>query len=317
MNSPAPLPKDDSVPSDNPQGLPRRMHIWESGDEFKYGYARSTEAPLLEAARTQSHTHEACRNLWKIAQEERPGDAFIGIIDRKDWTFYAAPCFGIPKQTADRIFPGLAKYEVAEKINSGDIPLSLPSDGSGRVMPEVKVVSSPTSSSPDLDRMVPLSDVLTTYGHKNACFVVLDEEGKFDGNSHKAMFAWIKEQCGTDVVRERALGFAIQRDQSGYYLRYASSLNEREAQRVTETFRETREYRLRHPDREERDLPRDWARLAERVLARDLRLAVVSRGRIVARDDSKTSKITRVLPVPDLHLDRLHRGTVGTGNRMV
>jgi hypothetical protein len=295
------------------------MHVPESGDEFKYGYATRAEAQLLEDARTQSHTHGACRDLWKIAQEERPGDAFIGIIDRKDWTFYAAPCFGITRETVRQAFPGLDSVDISLRMNSGDIPLSLPSDGSGRVMPEVQVVSSPTSGSPDLDRMVPLPlrEVLMTYGHNNACIVVLDENGKFDGNSHKAMFSWIKRQCGTDVVKKQALGFAIQRDQSGYYLRYASSLNEREGQGLTETFRESREYRQRHPDREERDLPKDWARLAERVLARDLRLAVVSRERIVARDDSKTSKVTRVLPVPDLHLDRLHRGTVGTGNRLV
>jgi hypothetical protein len=154
------------------------------------------------------------------------------------------------------------------------------------------------------------------YGVGNVCYVELDPAKGFDGNSHKSLFRWItssRDTLGIDgtVTWDKLLGFAIQRDNDGYYIRFASTLNERPGQYGEDpTFVQRQIAEQAHilgcipwgirmvdappnPQREPRDLPMQWSRFVEEVLSRDLKLGLISREKIKSRDEEVLTRITR------------------------
>jgi hypothetical protein len=132
----------------------------------------------------------------------------------------------------------------------------------------------------------------------------------FDGKSHQAMMGWLGDQNMTFEIEDvggfwkNALGFAIQRDRTGYYVRYSSALNVERGQPQSSGWSQNpSQWRLQHTQgqiksatfappiskppaeaggeakqtmaKELRDLPKQWAELIERTLAKDLKLAVL------------------------------------------
>lgn len=148
------------------------------------------------------------------------------------------------------------------------------------------------------------------------CYTKLEPEKGFDGYSHKALHRWIHYSANRlglsgEVTWIKALGFAIQVDKDGYYIRFASTLNESPGQsQAGRTFvkRQVAEqvYILccipwgrrmvdapLNPLREPRDLPMQWSRFEEEVLARDLELALISRHKVKSRDEDQMTRLTR------------------------
>jgi hypothetical protein len=137
----------------------------------------------------------------------------------------------------------------------------------------------------------------------------------FDGQSHKSLYRWITNSkatlgIGGSVTWEKLLGFAIQKDTEGYYIRFASTLNEHPGQSgESPTFIKkqveeqvyawffipwgTKMVDASNPAREPRDLPKEWSRFVEKVLARDLNLALISRDNIKSRGEGQFSRMTR------------------------
>ncbi len=319
MTRPQPVPNQDLL-RENPIGLPRKFTKI-GGMDFENDRLSRADAELVRRAKESAHVHPFCSNLWKIGKEHRPMDTFIGVISRIDWTFYVAPCFGVTKLMRNLLWPDSLEADMA--VQRGEIPFTY-RDENGRFR-DVTVKASATATEGD-DRMFPVREIEMTYGARIACYVLLDDDNKFDGKSHKAMRIWIvSHSLDRSIELNQTLGFSIQRDKSGYYIRYASGLNERVGQNVVSklaTFKGANEHTAKYPARETRDLPKAWACFVESILARDLSLALLKPGggkfdRIVSRDESQTTKISRFCAIPDLHLDRLHPGTIGTGNRVI
>lgn len=163
----------------------------------------------------------------------------------------------------------------------------------------------------------------------------LDPHKGFDGLSHKALYRWINVNKGPlgisgGVDWYKLLGFAIQKDNDGYYMRFASMLNVhpgQEGESLSFVKKEIEEKILRlgcipwgtrtidrsNPNREPRDLPKDWSRFVEEVLARDLGLSLISRDQIQSRGEDQYSRLTR--------FDHASRGSeresIDTGIRLV
>jgi hypothetical protein len=249
----------------------------------------------IKGGRVNAH----CCKIWKRGRKRGRQDTFIGLIDSTDWTFYLAPCFGVDADVVD----GGSKEEKIDNAANGDFP-----DNSD-------VKSNSTSSSDASMVISKKSDLDSAYGKGNVCYVVLDPEKGFDGTSHRTLYRWIECSakqlaCSGNVEWRKLLGFAIQKDKAGYYIRYASTLNEHPGQFyagntfVPKQFEEqlyllccipwgTRMVDAPNPAREPRDLPKAWSRFVEEVLARDLDLALIGRDSIVSRDEHQRSRITR------------------------
>jgi hypothetical protein len=253
----------------------------------------------VKQARVNAH----CCAIWKAGRDGGRQDTFIGLIDSTDWAFYLAPCFGIDADDVKRIFTGVDKVTTARRISIGDFP------------GDTDVKSNSTSSSDARMVAIKKSVLDTAYGAGNVCYAELDPVKGFDGQSHKSLYRWItnsKRTLGIEgtVTWDKLLGFAIQKDKDGYYIRFASTLNEHPGQMgESPTFVRrqvaqqvyilccipwgTKMVDATNPNREPRDLPKAWSRLVETVLARDLRLALLSRGNIQSRGEGQISRMTR------------------------
>jgi hypothetical protein len=278
----------------------------------------SEQRSLVQKAIEKARAYPLSCQLWFKSRKSRPMDTFIGLINTRDWIFYFAPTFGIPQDLALRIWKTdeIAQHEATIK---GNVLKILDDD----------VVSSPTSADRSLDSMVSVVDVESEYGSERACYVVLRQANDFDGRSHRALAAWIRRNADGNFDISRSLGFSIQRDSSGWYIRFASNLNLFQGNQLMGTasgpkFSATFEPRTpdsakHYGNREPRDLPKQWAHFVESVLVKELKLAVLESGpkhfdRITSRGERQTSKISRF---KDIHLEHKHPGTAGTGNRIV
>jgi hypothetical protein len=267
--------------------------------------------------------HSLCVAIWQSGRSAGRNDTFIGLINTNNMLFFLAPCFGV-EEGVTRIETAKEKEDardlgeahvLAEKIARGQF--------SGR---RGFVVSSSTSAQSADVKQWTKSEIERVYGPGNVCYVQLKQgedfrHAKFDGQSHKALFRFVNFHTFIEPQGNwwnKALGFAIQRDAVGYYIRYASTLNERIGQYQGDTFEPRKTAR---PDREPRDLPGQWARFCERILVRDLKLSLSVEpgefGRMVSRDEHQTTKFSRFSPNRDGHLDAASPGTVGTENRLI
>jgi hypothetical protein len=268
--------------------------------------------------------HSLCVAIWQSGRSAGRNDTFIGLINTKNMLFFLAPCFGV-EEGMTRIETAKEKetardlgeaYVITEKVARGQF--------SGR---EGFIVSSSTSAQSAVVEMWTKSEIERVYGPGNVCYVQLKagetfQHAKFDGQSHKALYSFLKAHTFIKPDPEgwwnQALGFAIQRDADGYYIRYASTLNERIGQYQGDTFEPRKTAR---PDREPRDLPGQWARFCERILFRDLKLSLSNAPgqfeRMVSRDEHQRTKLSRFTPNRDGHLDAASPGTIGTENRLI
>jgi hypothetical protein len=246
-----------------------------------------------------AHVNAHCCKIWRKGREASRQDTFIGLIDTTDWNFYLAPCFGVD----------------ADDVEGGDHDVKIENAVLGDFPDTTDVKSNSTSARDATMVEIKKSALEAAYGKGNVCYVVLDPKKGFDGNSHRALYRWIvnfakRLGCSGDVEWRKLLGFAIQKDTDGYYIRFASTLNEHPGQYhsgntfVPRQFEEqlhilccipwgTRMVDAPNPAREPRDLPKAWSRFVEEVLARDLELALIGRDNIVSRDEHQRSRITR------------------------
>jgi len=302
----------------------------------------------------RARVHPLCIDLWKHNRESRGGDTFIGMTDTRDWSFYIAPCFGVSTADQQRIKTGLEARHRDDRfaLNTAIVNTYARADLSALI---TNVTASSTATGATVQ--VPLATLEHVYGRGNLVLVQLtvDTDKGFDGKSHAALTSWIAAhpairlpEAGTSGLKLNSLGFAIQRDTSGYYIRFASSLNEVWGQGQlnmkgdvvdrgpSANVKRTFEYRPLggtaaddakrlgyEKTREKRDLPKEWAQFFELILARDLKLALINAGakhdRIVSRGIAGASSKLRRFDVinPDAYLDARHPGTVGTDHRIV
>ena len=248
-----------------------------------------------------AHVNAHCAGIWNAGRHAGRQDTFIGIIDSETWTFFLAPCFGIDQGA----------------VNSGDVQSTLRDIAIGN-FPGTTDVKSNSTSARDAAMVVVKKSVLDiAYGAGNVCYAELDPVKGFDGNSHKSLFRWINNSLGTLGVNKvnwnKLLGFAIQKDNDGYYIRFASTLNLYPGQTASDTnttFAKKPDKVVPktilgcipfgsktisgvNPNREPRDLPKSWSLFVETVLARDLGLALISRENIQSRGENQLSRMTR------------------------
>jgi hypothetical protein len=267
----------------------------------------------IRGARVNDH----CCKIWRRGRKRDRQDTFIGLIDSTDWSFYLAPCFGVDANAVN----GEVNDEKLENAARGNFP------------DETDVKSNSTSASDTTMVTIKKGVLDEVYGEGNICYVVLDPEKGFDGNSHRALYRWIgfsakQLSCSGNLEWRKLLGFAIQKDKDGYYIRFASTLNEHPGQyyagntfvprQVAEQVTilccipwGTRMVDAPNPQREPRDLPKRWCRFVETVLARDLELALISRHDIASRGDEHLTRMTRFT-----HADE-GVDSIGTGIRLV
>lgn len=244
--------------------------------------------------------NDVCAAIWEAGKAGGRTDTYIGIINSQDWAFYLAPCFGLAPGTVNE---GSA-VATAAKIAKGDFP------------DDTDVMQNSTSSADATMVKVKKSVLEACYGKGNICYAELDPIKGFDGQSHKALNRWIRENRARlhpgDNFWDKALGFAIQRDKVGYYIRFASTLNLNKGQNAgggaTFVKRQVMQQvyflgcikwgfkAVDAPKRaiEDRDLPREWTLFVEKILCRDLKLASISYELIKSRGEDQMSRLTRV-----------------------
>jgi hypothetical protein len=291
-------------------------------------YCTLSERLKIEAA----HIHPHCVPAWGHMKYSGRTDSFIGITDISTCIFYMAPCAGVNADHPNiRALDNLHPKVRMQKVASGEFPDDTP----------VMFGNTASASSSFTKDELPKSRLEGMYGSgsRAICYVLLEKEqysdSNFDGKSHQACFYWAKSKynLGSNIFSDYLLGWAIQKDNTGYFLRFASSLNEcwgqgfvnpdgtRSGQK-TFTDRVTRpEKKHAHPTapttptdlaparrKEARDLPKTWAQFFERVIKRDLNLTLLKEhdggglallqekdryDRMKARDEGKTTKLRR------------------------
>jgi hypothetical protein len=175
--------------------------------------------------------YKQSRELFPLAMQE-PKAGLIGIVTTEDFVFYFAPCFGVIDtcsacgKTFRGSSPGCTKHDPYKHADMKCISADL------------------LDSSPELD----LADVTRRFGGRE-CLVYLPHTGsehtgsysgrKFGPNSHNALVAWINKRAGKSLPQQgvaggidsvqddgTTLGFSIQHDSTGSYIRFASGRNE-------------------------------------------------------------------------------------------
>jgi hypothetical protein len=283
-----------------------------------------------------------CAALWAANKASRRSDTFIGIIDTDTWTIYLAPCFGV---TADE---ALAKLVPDDTLANAKEQASTTRHGPGwgvisrlktpksdtiinihavlnpvkarldicNVPDDLKLVASSTSREKDTQHVFTWAVIKGVYGPRGACLVLFeDSKLGFDGKSHQAVKRWVEQH---NVIAHpaagwysRALGFAIQRDKLGYYVRFSSTLNKKQGMAGGDTFA-GRVVPGKQAGREARDLPKEWAEKLVTILARDLHMGCFAVqppnpkdkfdstgrnkyfGRMVSRGEGETTKYKRI-----------------------
>jgi hypothetical protein len=239
-----------------------------------------------------AHVHPECVRIWKAGRDAGRRDTFIGLIRTDDWTLFLAPCFGlddaetqVPRGDAE------LKADWEKKISIGEF------DKRTRV---VGASSTATETSTRIEAT--RNSLEKVYGTQNVCYVKLDPKKGFDGVSHQSFSRWVNHKFGIDDPRwwSAALGFGIQVDRTGYFVRFASTLNQKCGQNPGggDRFQRRMSNKEEHQAREPRDLPKQWALLTERILARDLELALHEPEKKFERmraqgDEKKTTKLRR------------------------
>jgi hypothetical protein len=291
-------------------------------------YCALSERLKIEAARI----HPDCVQAWGYMKGSDRTDSFIGITDISTWIFYMAPCAGVNANHPNiRALDHLHAKVRMQRVASGEFPDDTP----------VMFGNTASASGKFAQDELPKSRLEGMYGagSRAICYVLLDEEqylgSNFDGKSHQACFYWAKAKynLGFNIFSDSLLGWAIQKDNNGYFLRFASSLNECWGQGFvnpdgTRSGQKTFTDRITRPERkhvspadptvkkdlalgfrkEARDLPKTWAQFFERVVGRDLNLTLLKQhdssslapkqpndrfDRMTARDEGKTTKLRR------------------------
>lgn len=227
-------------------------------------------------------------------------------MDTDILTIYLAPCFGVSGREAVSKIMGLSRNEMKgieragareiktwqkdnRKATTKDDLLLMNFGGEGSFVTEVRkrlaaclvpddleVFAGSTSREKDAARSFTWADVKRIYGDCGACLVLIEQQKKgFDGKSHQACSAWVRAVLRPQPAEswfQRALGFAIQRDRQGYYVRFSSTLNQKLGQGGAATF-VARDDVEKKSSREPRDLPKEWSMQLLSVLSRDLKMA--------------------------------------------
>lgn len=304
----------------------------------------STNGAALRNRALHWHVHPTCIDLWRRNKERGRQDTFIGLIDTDTWTIYAAPCFGVTGEEGLLKLPRILQIRKAEaaahveRMNYDkdrrkatpltDTMLSGATFETSELRKTVKerldvhdvpddlvLVSGSTSAEADAARELSWSEVKGVYGPHGAC-LVLFEQAKlgFDGKSHQAMKRWVDNHVSPRPAPDwwsRALGFAIQRDKVGYYVRFSSTLNLNQGMNQGSTFN-ARVNPADQDGRETRDMPKQWAQRLVLALANDLHVGYFPEetpnaadhkdrtqpgkffGRMVSRGEHETTKYKRI-----------------------
>jgi hypothetical protein len=278
-------------------------------------------SPDAIALRTQTRhwrVHPVCQAIWNTNRELSRNDTFVGLIDTETWVTYLAPTFGVTPDECARSLGG--------KVTGGP-PLRDLRERLAKFhkLPDsLSLVAASTSKQADDALRVTWREVKSVYG-TGACLVAFKDDGKgFDGNSHPSLGTWVRFN-----IRDRpaagwimtALGFAIQRDLAGYFVRFASGFNQGAGSQVDRRDKSTVFADRNKPAldrlREPRDLPQEWAEELVRILARDLDMGYFPTepqsflpgdrtkpnaffGKMVSRNESQVTKYKRIY-----NLDRL------------
>jgi hypothetical protein len=264
----------------------------------------------LQANFGQWHVDPYCARLWDANRLLQRKDTFIGLLDTTSWTLYIAPCFGVEPQEWQRKLRLPRDTPLTDLRTRFATLRDLPAD--------LELVSGSTSVEADAARSMTLEEVRRTYA-LGACIVPWMDETKFDGHSHRVLALWVDNHPKINPKpaqfwQRQALGFAIQRDSLGYYVRFASGYNQwpwgapQGSDTVNIRFekRSLRATKAGYNERRElRDLPKEWAIKLVEILARDLHLGhfpVPSRldfsekyfEKLISRGESRFSKYKRL-----------------------
>ncbi len=269
----------------------------------------TAEAQALQAQFGLWKVDSYCKLLWLTNKFRRRRDTFIGLMDTDTWTLYLAPCFGVTADECERCFGKSATnkdgtlLELRVRLATFD-----------RLPDDLQVVASSPAIEDDGTRQYRWSEIRGVYG-KGVCLVPFyRSKPGFDGNSHPTLGLWIKHS--NDITSKpaqdwlfRALGFAIQLDNLGYYVRFGSGFNHGAGSQVSDPDKSTVFARrsikgqLDELDkkRDPRDLPKQWAQKLVEVLARDLHMSYFQPqsdkdffDRMLARGDNQTTKFKRL-----------------------
>lgn len=279
----------------------------------------SAAAVALRAQTQHWRVHPVCQAIWNTNRELSRNDTFVGLIDTETWVTYLAPTFGVTPDECERSLGG--------KATGGVLLLGLRQRLAkfDRLPDTLSLVAASTSKQADDAVRVPWREVKRVYG-TGACLVAFKDDGKgFDGNSHPSLGWWVKYNIphGGPAAGwlNSALGFAIQRDAGGYFVRFASGYNQGAGSQVNNPDKSTVFADRNNPAldrlREPRDLPQEWAEELVRILARDLEMGYFPAepqsflpgdrtrenaffGKMVSRNESQVTKYKRIY-----NLDRL------------
>lgn len=282
-------------------GLPRKLLT-----------GKGEQVGALQAQFSQWHVDPYCYRLWLANRMRRRRDTFIGLMDTMTWTLYIAPCFGV---TPDECQAKLGAS--ADKLNAvlGNLRVRLTKFEN--VPDNLQLVSGSTSIESDAARTLTWGEIKPIYG-PGACLVPWSRDKKgFDGHSHATMLAWIKHNPNINPKpgegwAAKALGFAIQRDAEGYYVRFSSGFNQAPQSNIADATKNvvfaerSSRGKLLQLDKshELRDLPKEWAMKMVEILARDLHMGYHRPTladytdpffeRMVSRGEHQTSKFKRL-----------------------
>jgi hypothetical protein len=255
--------------------------------------------------------HPDCKALWQINKNKNRCDTFVGLVDTDTWVMYLAPTFGVPMSESKNFLGARTSYmDLIYKVKRDEIPGADLAKLREKLanfedLPDyLIVVKASTSKEADNATQLTLQEVRAAYD-KGACLVAFKDQKGFDGNSHPSLVQWVLAQIQPHPAadwHQRALGFAMQRDRAGYFVRFASGYNQGAGSRITEersTVFKGRAHSHLDKEHEPRDLPKEWSEVLAEVLARELGMGHFpleegTRGRLTSRGESLTSKYTRL-----------------------
>lgn len=235
----------------------------------------TAEALALQAQFHLWRVDGYCKRLWLQNRFMGRSDTFIGLMDTQSWVIYLAPCFGVAADECQR-----ALGSKAQRNDGTLLALRTRLAQFENIPDDLKLVGGSTSSEADAAHTYLWRDLKGVY-NRGACLVPWSvEKNNFDGHSHASFANWIRysnelETRPANGWQSGALGFAIQKDEQGYFVRFASGFNTHTGGAVTAVAPNVFKARL-NPDkgnqREVRDMPKEWAQKLVEVLARDLRM---------------------------------------------
>lgn len=235
----------------------------------------SAEALALQAQLNLWRVDRYCKLLWMQNRFTSRSDTFIGLMDTGSWIIYLAPCFGVTAEECQRALGG-----AAPKNDGRLMALRAQLAKFENIPNDLRLVGGSTSTEADTAHTYRWHEVKGVYD-RGACLVPWTvEKNNFDGHSHAAFVHWIRHCAELEAKpgagwQSNALGFAVQKDDQGYFVRFASGFNTHKGGAVTAAAPDVFKARLnpdKGNDREVRDMPKEWAQKLVEVLARDLRM---------------------------------------------